>query len=136
MSNRLIFPFGFLRSHLLREAARRDLDVVPESGPGGHRVIAVGVGGALGNCSVEVQLLDLLPAIDRVFLFAGLAFEQNARERSHAALLSMFQASGIAVDVIYQEAALGDLGSDATVFDSMEKISASLLERVLASPAA
>lgn len=133
MNDRLLLPFGFLRNHLLRQAARRDLKVMPDSGPGSHRVVAVGVGGPLDDCSVENQLRKLLPSIDMAFLFPGMAFERKARERSHAALLSIFDERDIPVEVIDQETALADLGPDASVFDSMQQISATLIERALAS---
>lgn len=133
MHERLIFPFGFLRAHLLRQIAKRSLVVMPDSGPGEHRVIAIGAGGAIDDTSAEDQLSNLLPAIDAAFLFTGMTFDRAARVRSHALLSTMLKARGISVDVVNQEAALAGLGSDVSVFGAMEQISVALLDRALRS---
>lgn len=131
MNQCLIFPFGFLRVHLLREFAKRGLVVMPDTGPGLQRVVAVGVGGAIDDTSAEDQLSDLLPAIDAAFLFTGMTFDRAARARSHSSFSTMLKARGIPVDIVNQEDALAGVGSDVSVFCAMERISAALLDRVL-----
>lgn len=137
MMNELsIFPFGFLRDHLLRQIAQRNLCLMPAEGPGDQRVIAVGVAGAMGDRSVEEQLSKWLPAIDAAVLFSGMAFEGKARELPHKSLLALFEARRIPVQVVDQAAALSIGSVDLSVFDAMDRISAALLDRIPARPAA
>jgi hypothetical protein len=133
MNEHLIFPFGFLRDHLLRQIERRNLLSVSEPRPGIERVIAVGVGGAFEDCRSEDELRKLLPVIDAAFLFSGMAFEGKARARSLASLLRMFGTQGARVQIIDQNDAIPGLRSDVSVFDAMEAISNALLDRAMAT---
>jgi hypothetical protein len=135
MGDQPIFPFGFLRDHLLRQVALRNLPVANEETPSDQRVIAVGVAGALDDHSVEEQLSKWLPKIDAAVLFSGMKFEGRARESTQNSLLALFKASGIPVQVVDQEAALSNGNLGLSVFAAMDHISAAMLDRIPIRPA-